>query len=70
MPRETIRDNRLREWLEKRNMSQKQLAERLGEKRSAMSHWVNGRRNPDVFTAVRIAKVLRCRVGAIWEAGE
>ena len=47
---------------ERANISQKELAERVGVTQAAISHWERGSRQPRVDMAVKIAKELNCTV--------
>ena len=44
--------------LAKRNITQKQLAEKLGVDENTVSNWVNGRTNVTLTTANRLCDVL------------
>ena len=43
-------------------MSQEQLAEASGVTRASISRYENGERRPNVWTAIKIARALRCTV--------
>lgn len=44
--------------LAKRNITQKQLAEKLGVDENTVSHWVNGRTNVTLAIANRLCDVI------------
>lgn len=43
-------------------MSQEQLAEASGVTRASISRYENGERRPNAWTAIKIARALRCTV--------
>lgn len=72
MPRPTQEDKlvvaatfapRLRLARERRKLSQAKLANLVGVDRALVCKWEGGQRLPSVTTLVRLAEVLRCRVG-------
>lgn len=63
------RKNQIRERLDERKMSQIELAEQLGVGADRMNHWIQGRRLPDVYTCIRIARVLKSTVEKLWGVG-
>lgn len=52
----------IKEIRKRLNMSQADLAEKLGTSVPTVSRYENGERSPDLETAVRIAKALGCKV--------
>lgn len=52
----------LAEYLERRGMSQKELAWRLRVSQAAVSSYLSGARIPSVTTLVNIAHILNCHV--------
>ncbi len=44
------------------NLSQEQLAEKLGMSRQAISKWESGNSYPDMSTMIRICKILNCSI--------
>ena len=63
MPRRTRPKTRLhayiREWRESKNLTQEQLAGRLGVTRAALSRWEGGQRRPDLDALQVICEALR-----------
>lgn len=53
---------RLRSLLERRCVSQKQLAEMVGITEATMSSYITGRATPNFYTLDKIAKALNCSV--------
>ena len=49
----------IREWRESKNLTQEQLAGRLGVTRAALSRWEGGQRRPDLDTLQVICEALR-----------
>lgn len=47
--------DRLKELLEQRDEKQVDLARRYGWSQMAVSHWINGKREPDIETIIRLA---------------
>lgn len=58
---------RLKDLLEERSMSAKELAEKSGLSQAAISHYLSGRYKPGNITAVKIAKVFN--VNPMWIMG-
>ena len=49
----------IREWRESKNLTQEQLAGRLGVTRAALSRWEGGQRRPDLDALQVICEALR-----------
>jgi transcriptional regulator with XRE-family HTH domain len=47
---------------EKRGLTQKQLADRLGVKQQNISDWERGERSPSVKNLKKLAEVLNCQI--------
>ena len=45
-----------------RGMTQQELADLIHEERAHVSRWETGKYNPNVITALKIAKALKCKV--------
>ena len=54
--------NKIAEYLERRGMSQRELAELTFCTEVTMSRYVSGEREPKVSTAIRIARALKADV--------
>lgn len=52
----------LKEYRERHNMTQSELAQRVGVRRETIVHLENGRYNPSLKLAMDIAKVFRVTV--------
>lgn len=52
-------------YLHMRNVSQKELAERLGISPSAVSNWTKGKNTPDIENLVAICKILNISVNEL-----
>ena len=55
-------DNNISKFLIEKDMSQKELADKVGLSEVTLSRYVNGVREPRVTTVIRIAKALECKV--------
>lgn len=56
-----LKDN-LIYYLNIRNISQKELAERLGISSAAVSNWTTGKNTPDIENLVSICKILNISI--------
>lgn len=54
--------NRLRDLREKRNITQTQIAEKLGITQGAVSQWEVGATNPSIGMISKLAEILGCTV--------
>lgn len=61
----SVLKTRLLEIRTKAGYSQKEVAEKLGVSPQAYSHYENGIRTPDIFTAQRIAKIFNTTVDSL-----
>ena len=52
----------IKKMREKRNLTQKQLAELLGVKQSHVSRWEAGTFKPNATTLKKLAEVLNCQI--------
>lgn len=52
----------IKKMREKRNLTQKQLAELLGVKQSNISRWEAGTYQPNATTLKKMADALNCRI--------
>jgi len=52
----------LKEYLDSRNLSFAEFAELIGVSKSCISHYVNKKRNPSLYTALRIREVTKGKV--------
>jgi len=50
--------SRIRQWRQRRHLSQSELAERSGVTQSTLSNYENGKREPAVSILIHIAEVL------------
>ena len=57
----------IRELREKRNMSQKELGERVGVSRQSINYIELGKTSPKITVALKIAKVFNIPVEEIFE---
>lgn len=58
---------RLREAMEKKNLSAQELADKSGVGKSSISHYVNGNNEPKSINAAKLAEVLE--VSPMWLMG-
>ena len=54
--------SRLREFREKKNITQAQIADRLGITQGAVSQWESGVTNPSISMISGLAEILDCTV--------
>ncbi len=62
------KENKVRFYREYEGLSQREVARRVRISSTEMSNIERGVKLPNVITAIRIAKVLRVTVEALWEA--
>ena len=62
------KENKIRFYREYEGLSQREVARRVRISRTEMSNIERGVKLPNVITAIRIAKVLKVTVEALWEA--
>lgn len=62
------KENKIRFYREYEGLSQREVARRVRISSTEMSNIERGAKLPNVITAIRIAKVLRVTVEALWEA--
>lgn len=67
--RESMR-RRIEFELKRKNMSQKDLATKLGVSEVTVSRWLNGERDPSIETLNRIADELGCATSAFFVTGD
>lgn len=60
--------NKIRFYREYEGLSQREVARRVQISSTEMSNIERGVKLPNVITAIRIAKVLKVTVEALWEA--
>lgn len=60
-------ENHIRKFREKSNMTQQELAERLGTTVRSVRRWENGEIIPDVLTGVKISKILGVKFSEIFD---
>lgn len=58
-----VADTNLKRRLDELNMTQKELAQALGEKYTTVNAWVTGYRKPQLPDALRIAAVVNVDTG-------
>ena len=61
---------KIREYREKNNIKQNELAELVGVRRETIVHLENGKYNPSLKLAMDIAKVFHTTVEELFEFGE
>lgn len=61
------KENKIRFYREYEGLSQREVARRVRISSTEMSNIERGVKLPNVITAIRIAKVLRVTVEALWE---
>jgi len=62
-------NERIREYREALNLTQKEMAERLGVEQSSVSMWETGKASPRADMLLRIAKLFGCTVGDLFKEG-
>ncbi len=58
--------NRIKYYREKSNMTQKDLAERLGTTERNIRRWENGESMPDVYVGLRISAIFNVKIKDIF----
>lgn len=59
--------NNINYWIEKRGYKKKWVAEQIGVSQNVLSRWINGHSMPSLESALRLAKLLRCKVDDLYE---
>lgn len=59
--------NNIDYWIEKRGYKKKWVAEQLDVSQNVLSRWINGHSNPSLESALRLAKLLKCKVDDLYE---
>ena len=54
--------NRLKEWRERRGLTQEELAERIGSSHTAIQRWESGKRHPRGDNLRKLAEALDCPI--------
>lgn len=54
----------------KLNLSQRELARKIGVEQNTVSQWENGKRQPSVENLVNLSAVLNCTVDELLKGGE
>lgn len=60
-------DNQIKYFREKKNMTQRDLAESLGTDIRNVRRWENGEASMDVLKAIKIAKILGVSVEVLFD---
>ena len=55
----------IKKYRKENNISQEELAEKIGVSRQSISLWENGRANPGLDTITELASILGVPVGAL-----
>lgn len=63
-------NNRLREFRSEAGLTQEQLADRLGVSRQTVISIENGRYNPSLILAYKIARAFSCRIEDVFDFSE
>ena len=53
---------KIKEMRQKRGLTQKQLADRLGVKQQNVSDWERGERSPSVKNLKKLSEILNCQI--------
>ena len=62
--------NNIKQFLERENMSQRQLAESCKTSEVSISRYVSGDRVPTATMCIKIAKALKCKVEDLYDFNE
>lgn len=62
--------NKIREYRERHELSQEELARRLGIDRSSVAKWESGCNTPKVSHLLELAKIFRCSVDELIRVNE
>lgn len=58
--------NRIKDFLKERNLTQRDLSEKLGITEVSISRYITGERVPSVAVAIKIANLLGCTVDELF----
>lgn len=61
-----MQKGKVREILARKNMTQKQLAAKVGVGESAVSLWLSGKREPTMSKLKRLCEAMGCKAEDIW----
>ena len=59
--------NRIKDFRNKRNLSQADIAKIMNIKQNTFSQWETGRRKPDVMQAIKLADILETTVESLYK---
>jgi ribosome-binding protein aMBF1 (putative translation factor) len=62
--------NNIKEWIDKRGMKNKFLADEIGCHRTDISQWIAGRRKPNRDRLRLLARLLKCNMSDLYESGK
>lgn len=58
--------NKIKKYRLKKKLTQAELAKKIGKSQICISLYETGRRNPDIYVAVKIAKALETTLDSIF----
>lgn len=59
--------NKIKEFRQKRNLSQSDIAKIMNVKQNTISQWENGVRIPNVKQGIKLAKILEATVESLYK---
>ncbi len=59
-------ENNLKDIIEERGLRQEWIAKKVGVDASVLSLWVNNKRQPNGFDAVRLIEVINCKARELY----
>lgn len=60
-------NNNINVWIAKSRMSKKEVAMKLGVSQIALSRWINGHSMPSLLKAMKLARILDCKVDDLYK---
>lgn len=58
---------KIRELIQESGMTKRFVAGKIGVNENTLGNWMDGRSMPRLDQAVRLAKILNCKVDDLWE---
>lgn len=59
--------SRINVWIAKKEMTKKEVAEKLGVSNNVLSRWINNHSKPSLENAFKLADILECKVDDLYE---
>jgi len=59
--------NNINVWVAKSGMNKKEVAEKMGVSQTVLSRWINGKSDPSLRNALKLAELLNCSVDDLYK---